>query len=309
MNRFSEMAAFVRCVEDGSFSAAARNLAMTPSAVSKMIARIEDRLGVILFRRAHRENALTPEGEAFYRASLNAIEAVEAADAAVFAGKAVQDTLRVRCIPIFATAALAPQMSAFCRRHPALRVEIQLRIDPGNLLDDGMDVAVHVGHLKDSSHVARRFSSTRWIICAAPAYIAEYGKPSNPAELASHNCINFLPSISASTWMVRDGARSSRPVRVQSNIVTNQATMVRELARTGLGIVRLTELQIVDDLRSGQLIELFPKHQCLEEDPIYAVYQSRRHLSSRVRAFLDFLDERFASPPPWTRWQSGKQRG
>lgn len=303
MNRFAEMTAFVRSVEDGSFTAAARNLALTPSAVSKLIARIEDRLGVLLFRRTHRENVLTPEGEAFYRAAIDAIEAVEAADAAAFANKAIQDTLRVRCIPIFATAALAPQIPAFCRLHPALQVEIQLRIDPGNLLDDGMDVAIHVGHLKDSSYVARRFSSTRWVICASPAYIAEHGKPAHPNDLVHRNCINFLPSISASTWFVKDGVRSSRQLPVQGNIVTNQASMVRELARAGVGVVRLTEMQIADDLRSGQLIELFPRHQCPDEDPIYAVYQSRRHLSSRVRAFLDFLDSTFSNPPPWKRRQ------
>ena len=299
MNRFSEMLVFVRSVEDGSFTAAARNMALTPSAVSKSIKRIEDRLGVLLFRRGHQENALTPEGEMFYRAALDAIAAVEAADAAVSASKAIKDTLRVRCIPIFATAALAQHMPAFCRLHPGLRVEIQLRIDPGNLLDDGMDIAIHVGHLKDASYVARRFTTTRWIICAAPNYIAQHGKPSHPNDLVHHNCINFLPSISASEWPARGG----RPIPVQGNIVTNQATMVRELAMTGLGIVRLSEMQIADDLRGGRLIELFPRHQSQADDTIYAVYQSRRHLSPRVRAFLDFLDDTFSEPPPWRRRQ------
>ncbi len=306
MNRYGEMLAFVRVVEDGSFSAAARNLALTPSAISKLVARIEDRLGVLLFRRTHRSVVVTAEGDAFYRAARAAIEAVEAADSAVFAGQAGADTLRVRSMPIFATAALAPRIPDFCARHPALRLEIQLRIDPGNPLDDGMDVAIHVGQLRDSSLVARRFSGTRWIVCAAPDYLARHGEPAHPSELGRHRCLNFIPGIAASTWRYRQGQRPDLELAVDATILTNQASMLRELARTGLGIVRLTELQIADDLANGSLVELFPRHQCLQEDPIYAVYQGRRHLSPRVRAFLEFLDRDFADPAPWTHWRRSR---
>lgn len=304
MNRFGEMLVFVRAVEDGSFSAAARNLALTPSAVSKLIARIEDRLGVLLFRRAHRQTTLTPEGETFYQAALSAIEAVEAADISVFNGQAAHDTLRIRSMPIFATEALAPHIPEFCRLHPTLRVEIQLRIDSGNVLEDGMDVAIQVGSLKDSSLVARRFSSTRWIVCAAPAYLTAHGAPAHPDALHRHSCLNFVPSIGASTWTVRGHRAPSRPLRVDAKVLSNQASMLMALARTGLGIVRLTELQVAGDLSRGSLIELFPEHQSHEEDPIYAVYQSRRHVSARVRAFLDFLDDAFSASPPWQHWRT-----
>jgi DNA-binding transcriptional LysR family regulator len=299
MNRYGEMLVLVRAVKDGSFSAAARNLGCTPSAVSKAIARIEDRLGVLLFSRTHRAISLTREGEAFYRSAVEAIAAVESADAAVTGGLIPDDTLRVRAMPIFAQTALAPHVPEFCRRHPRLKLEVHLRIDPGHLLDDGMDVAIHVGQLKDSSLVARRFASTRWIICAAPAYLSEHGIPESPDDLARHACLNFISGIAASTWLVRD----SRPIKVASRVVANQASMLMELARTGLGIVRLTELQVADDLAAGRLVELFPEHQCLVEDPIFAVYESRRHLSARVRAFLEFLDETF-SEPLWRRWRS-----
>lgn len=304
MNRYSEMLVLVRAVQDGSFSAAARNLGCTPSAVSKTIARIEDRLGALLFSRTHRAISLTREGEAFYTAALEAIAAVESADAAVFAGTAPQDRLRVRSMPIFAQAALAPRVPDFCRRHPRLAVEVQLRMDPGHLLDDGMDVAIHVGHLQDSSLVARRFASTRWIICAAPSYLLAHGSPSHPDDLARHTCLNFIAGIAASTWFGRDGT----PLDIRARVVTNQASMLMELARTGLGIVRLVELQVADDLAAGRLVELFPDHQCLDEDPIFAVYESRRHLSARVRAFLDFLDEAFADPPPWRHWRGAVPR-
>lgn len=304
MNRYVEMQVFVRAAEDGNFSAAARNLSLTPSAVSKLIARMEDRLGVLLFRRSHRSIQLTQEGKTFYHAAQAAIEAVETADAAVFSGSAAQQTLRIRSMPIFGQTVLAAKVAEFCRQHPNLGVEMQLRIDPTPLLDDGMDVAIHVGPLKDSSLIAMPFSSTRWIICAAPSYLAEHGAPSHPDDLVHHTCLNFVTSIAASTWMVRSGNDLARPLPVKSRILSNQASVLIEFARAGLGIARLIEVQIADDLAKGHLIELFPGHQCHEEDPILAVYQSRRHLSGRVRAFIDFLRSSFSDPPPWQYWRS-----
>jgi DNA-binding transcriptional LysR family regulator len=298
------MQVFVRAAEDGSFSAAARNLAITPSAVSKLISRLEERLGVLLFRRAHRNIVMTPEGELFYQAALAAIEAVEAADATIFSGKLGGETLRIRSMPIFGQTVLAKKLPEFCRKHPDLQVELHLRIDPGPLLDDGTDLAIHVGHLNDSSLVATRFTSTRWIICASPSYLAEHGTPSRPDELTKHMCLNFLSSIAASTWTVRGDGDRSRALPVKSRVRSNQASILIEFARAGLGIARLIEVQIADDLAQGRLVELFPQHQCPEEHPIYAVYQSRRLLSNRVRVFLDFLKTALPDPPPWQYWRS-----
>ena len=256
-----------------------------------------------MFSRAHREITLTPEGEAFYRAVRDAIEAVEAADTAVFSGTAAREPLRIRSMPIFAQTVLGPKIPQFCALHPQLRLELQLRIDPGNLMDDGMDVAIHVGRLDDSSLVATRFASTRWIICAAPSYLAIHGAPADPSELAKHRCLNFIPSIAASVWTVRTAEDPAAPIAVKSDMLSNQAAMLVQFARAGMGITRLTEFQIADDLAEGRLVELFPEHQCHTEDPIYAVYQTRKHLSNRVRVFLDFLRSAFEDPPPWRHWR------
>lgn len=303
MNRFTEMQVFVRAAEDGSFSAAARNLAITPSAVSKLVARLEERVGALLFRRAHRNIVMTPEGEVFYQAARAAIEAVEAADATLFKGKLGRETLRIRSMPIFGQTVLAKTLPDFCRQHPDLQVELQLRIDPGPLLDEGTDVAIHVGHLNDSSLVANRFTSTRWIICASPSYLAEHGTPSHPDQLVDHACLNFHSSIAASTWTVRGADGLSAPLAVKSRVRSNQASILIEFARAGLGVVRLIEVQIADDLAAGRLVELFPAHQCPDEHPIYAVYQSRRLVSNRVRVFLDFLKTTLPDPPPWRYWR------
>ena len=308
MNRYVEMQVFVRAAEDGSFSAAARNLGLTPSAVSKLIARIEERLGVLLFRRSHRTIQLTQEGESFYHAAQTAIEAVETADAAVFSGSAAQQTLRIRSMPIVGQTILAAKLAEFSRRHPNLGIELQLRIDPGHLLDDGMDIAIHVGTLKDSSLIAMPFSSTRWIICASPAYLAAHGAPAHPDELGQHACLNFVSSIAASTWTVRAPDDPSKPLPIKSRMLSNQASVLIEFARAGLGIARLIEVQVADDLAQGRLVELFPEHQSHDEDPIQAVYQSRRHLSSRIRAFVDFLRTSFPDPPPWRYWRDLPKR-
>lgn len=308
MNRYTEMQVFVRAAEDGSFSAAARNLAITPSAVSKLIARMEERLGVPLFRRAHRNIVMTPEGELFYQAAIAAIEAVEAADATIFSGTLGRETLKIRSMPIFGQTVLAKKLPDFCRQHPHLQVELQLRIDPGPLLDEGTDVTIHVGHLDDSSLVATRLTSTRWIICASPRYLAEFGTPSHPDDLARHTCLNFMSSIAASTWTVRGNDEQPRTLAVKSRVRSNQASILIEFARAGLGIVRLVEVQIADDLAQGRLVELFPEYQCQEEHPIYAVYQSRRLMSNRVRVFLDFLKTALPDPPPWQYWRTLARR-
>lgn len=298
MNRYGEMLVFVRAVADGGFSAAARSLSLTPSAVSKLIARMENRLGVSLFDRSRRTVTLTPEAKAFHDAALRAIDAMEETDAAVLGGGATRDTLRIRLMPTFAVSQLAPLIPRFRMLHPALRLELHLKIEPGNILDGGIDVAIHVGHLADSSMVAHRFASTRWIICAAPGYIARHGAPTTPDELGQHECLNFVPSNPASIWRVKGTERPARRIKISSSIVTNQGQMLLELARAGVGIVRLAEYHIRGDLRSGSLVELFPDQQSQEQDPIYAVYQSKRHLSHRVRVFLDFLDSSFADDGP-----------
>jgi DNA-binding transcriptional LysR family regulator len=304
MDRLGEMQVFVRAVEDGGFSAAGRSLSLTPSAVSKLIARLENRLGVVLFNRSLRSLALTPEGEAFYPAARQAIEAVEEAESSAFTGALVRDALRIRSIPTFAIHLLAPLIPEFRRQHPALRLEFILSNEPGNLLEGGVDVALNIGELPDSSLIARRVMEFRWIICAAPAYLAERGRPNSPAELAEHECLNFNKRMPWSTWTFRDDDRSLRRIRASGSVTANQGQMLMAMARAGVGIGRLADFQVTRDLASGRLVQLFPEHENRMEDTVYAVYQSRRHLSHRLRIFLDFLDAAFPAgrvPPSASR--------
>jgi DNA-binding transcriptional LysR family regulator len=287
-----DMAIFVRVVEDGDFSAAARTLSLTPSTVSKSIARLEDQLGRRLLQRSSRTMRLTPEGQHFLEAAHRVLDAMEEAKAV---GSAVPSgTLRIRSVPTFARCQLAPLVPALRRLYPKLRLEFLLGNERPGWLDDGADVAIASGDLPSSSLIVRRIASSRWIICAAPSYVAEHGIPASPAELFEHECLNFSMPTQWNQWSVA-GSRSSRTPA--GTVVANQGDMLLALALAGAGIVRLAEFHISDDLRAGRLVALFPEHQDRVEEPIYVLYQDRRHLSPRIRVFLDFLERAFAHPP------------
>lgn len=293
MDLRSEYSVIVSVVSEGNFSAAGRKLAMTPSAVSKLVSRVEERLGVLLFNRSGSVVSPTAEGRSFYDAALQAIVAIEAAEASVFAGRLVQDTLRIRCMPAFAVVQLAPIIPEFCRLHPAIQLDIHLSMDPGNPLGGGVDVAIHVGPLPDSSLIARRFSQTRWIICAAPSYLERHGIPNSPAELSQHQCLNFTPSIVHRPWSFKDSDGSIQYLRIGGRIVANQSQMLHALACGGAGIVQLTEFAVRDDLKSGRLIELLPEIQNDEPDPIYAVHRTKKFVPPKISVFLDYLEAAF----------------
>jgi DNA-binding transcriptional LysR family regulator len=289
-----DIAIFAQVVEAGDFSAAARALSLTPSAISKSIARLEDQLGRRLLHRSSRAMRLTPEGQGFLDAAqcvLDAMGEVEAVGSDVPSG-----TLRIRSVPSFARYQIAPLMPAFRRLHPQLRVEFLLSTERMASLDDGADVAIASGDLPSSSLVARRIASSRWIICASPSYLAEHGTPSSPAELDQHACLNFSMPTNWNRWSgAGSGANGRR--NPGGSIVANQGEMLLALALAGTGIVRLPDYQISPDLRAGRLVALFPEHQDRVEEPIYVLYQNRRNLSPRIRVFLSFLERVFARPP------------
>lgn len=294
MDRVAEMVAFVRSVEDGGFSAAGRSLSLSPSTISKMMTRLENRLGVVLFNRSLRSLTLTAEGEAFYPAARRALEAVEEAEAIAFTGVLPGEVLRIRSMPTFAIHRLAPLVPAFRRLHPNLRLEFVLGNEAGNLLEGGVDVALYIGELPDSSLVARRIVNMRWVICAAPRYLAEHGAPAAPEELARHECLNFNKRMPWSTWAFRDSEDSLQRIRASGSVTANQGQMLLALALAGVGIARLAEFQVATELAEGRLVRLFPAEEARMEESIYAVHHSKRHVSHRVRVFLDFLTAAFS---------------
>lgn len=283
-----DVSVFVRVAESADFSAAARSMNLTPSAVSRAVARLEDHLGRRLMQRSTRTMGLTLEGEIFLETAQRILVAVDEAEAA--GAVAATGILRVRCVPAFAHHQIAPAMPSFQADHPDLRVEFTISTERSTHLDEGADVAITSGMPPVSNLMARRFSGARWVTCASRDYVAARGLPTAPSDLARHIRVDFPVG---STWHCSTAGGEPPP-----SLVANQAEMLQALARAGAGIARLPEYAIAEDLRRGDLVRLPAKFQDEEEEePLYILHHARRHVSPRIRAFLDFLDLRFGHRP------------
>lgn len=293
-----EMAVFARAVRAGGFSAAARELKLTPSAVSKKVSRLEDRLGARLLDRTTRRIALTEVGEAFYARCQRILADIEEAERAVSQlDSAARGTLRVSASIAFGQRQIVPLVPEFLDRYPDLRVELTMTDHIVNLVEEGVDVAVRVSSLPDSALVVRKLALERRIICAAPDYLAKHGTPRTPADLVHHNCLTYS-TLAANEWKFA-GANGAFSVAARGNFEANGGEAMREMALAGVGLVRLATFLIGPDIRAGRLAPLLTDYERAEDSAVYAVYPHRRHLSSKVRAFVDFLVEKMTPAPPW----------
>lgn len=302
MDRAAEMHMFVRAVEKGSFSAAARDLDLTPSAVSKQIRRLEDRLGVRLFNRTTRQISLTEVGHAYYERSARIIQEIEEAEEAVTAlNENPRGTLRIAATHAFGRVEVMPRMSEFLERYPDLSVEFELTDRQVDLIEEGIDVAIQWREqMEDPSVVARRLCVNRRIICAAPSYIERHGKPRTPEELLKHNCLTLYEVSQFNDWAFEDEQAGSRVLHVKGNFRANTADALYEAALAGLGLARLSTWLVMPAIRRGDLVPVLLKYPH-ESSAYFLIYPHRRHLSQKVRAFVDFLVEEFTPVPPWER--------
>lgn len=300
MDRTAEMTAFVRSVDTGGFSSAARELRLTPSALSKLVTRLEDRLGARLLQRTTRRLLLTPEGEAFYLRSRRILSDIEAAeDEVVQAGKQPKGLLRLHCGTAFGMHQLAPAIPAFLDRHPDVQLEMTIDDQAPANMEEGIDLAIRIGALDESSMVARLICNLERVICAAPGYLTRHGTPRTPDDLQQHNClwITSLPVLRRWPFDTEDGIRV---VHIDGNVVANNAETVLQLAIAGVGITRLTDVIVGDAVLRGELIPILTDWHHVEPVPLYATYPSGRNLSPKIRAMVDFLVEQFGSAP-WRR--------
>jgi DNA-binding transcriptional LysR family regulator len=300
MDRAAEMTAFVRSVDGGGFSAAARELGLTPSALSKLVTRLEDRLGARLLQRTTRRLQLTPEGEAFYVRSRRILADMDEAEAEVVAaGVRPTGLLRLHCGSAFGMHQLAPAIPLFLERHAGVELDITISDEPLVGLGEGVDLAIRIGPLDESSMVARRICNLERVICAAPSYLERCGTPRTPDELQQHNClwITSLPVLRRWPFDTDDGIRV---VHIDGNVVANNAETVLQLAMAGVGITRLTDVIVGDAIGRGELIPILSEWHHVEPVPLYATYPSGRNLSPKIRAMVDFLVEQFGSAP-WRR--------
>jgi DNA-binding transcriptional LysR family regulator len=293
MDRAAQMTAFVRAVETGGFTAAARSLGLTPSALSKLVTRLEDRLGARLLHRTTRRLQLTAEGEAFFARARPILTAMDEAEAEVSqAGASPRGLLRVQCGSTFGLHQLARAIPRFLEMHPDVEIDLNISDQPSGALEEGVDLAIRTGPLDESSMVARRISTMSRVICAAPAYLRRHGTPRTPDDLQQHNClwITGLPALRRWPFDTDDGIRV---VLVSGNVVANNAEAVLQLAVAGVGITRLTDVIVGDAIRNGLLVPILTDWHHVEPVPLFATYPSGRNLSPKLRAMVDFLVEFF----------------
>ncbi|AJY45252.1 LysR family transcriptional regulator [Martelella endophytica] len=287
-NRAGEMQVFQRVVEAGSFSSAARQLRMTPSTVSKLIRRIEKRLGVRLLERSTRRLTLTAEGELYYERSQKLLSDLTEVETLIIRGAGrASGMVRVNASVGLGTIALEPILPAFWEAYPDIAVDLSLSDEIVDLYLDHTDVAFRVGRLPDSGMMARPIGSARRMIVAAPSYLERYGTPRTLDELAQHRCLGFNFRRSKPVWPAGKNSRFTEQTGNEPLLANNGET-VRRMAVAGAGLARIADFHMRDDLACGRLVEVLGDVLPPDREEINAVYLGGSHTPLRVQAFLDF---------------------
>lgn len=292
VNRSGEMEVFTRVVELGGFSTAARAFRMTPSAVSKLVARLEARLGVRLINRSTRKLQLTPEGSAFYERALRILEEMSTAEREAAVGATPSGVLRVNTSVPFGLHRLLPLLPDFARRYPGIKVEITLTDVVVDLLEERADVAIRVGPMRKSRLLARKLGESRMVVVASPAYLAEKGTPKTPNDLAKHNLLGFVFSKQIDGWPFKMRNGETITVMPSDNALVSDGEAMQQLTVAGMGISRLTHFHVDPDIQAGRLVPLLESYNPGDLEAIHAVFVGHGgQLPARVRAFLDYLVE------------------
>lgn len=293
MSDLANLQLFVRVVEQGSFSAAARFLGVTPSSVSRQVSQMEQVLGARLFHRTTRRQSLTETGEIYFRHARQIVADIEAAHQAVHR---LTDTpsgsLHITAEADSALAFIAPILPDFLDRYPDIQLRLSMSTGQMDLIYSGIDLAIRFGHLDDSSLIARKIATSQSVICASPTYLTKHGTPHHPSELAAHSCLSFRTHPGKNHWRFKL-PKSELDVPISGRLNANSLVFLRDSALAGLGIIMVPVWMVGDALKQRRLVPLledFPLSP--PSTPINIVFAHNRHLAPKVRAFVDFLTER-----------------
>lgn len=293
------MTVFARVVEQGSFARAADKLDMSTSAVSRHVAELEAHLDTRLLNRTTRRLSLTESGQAFFERCVQLLADLDEAEEAVTATTMVpRGTLRLTSSITFGVRHLAPAIAEFAAKQPQLGFDIELSDRAVDIVDEGLDLAVRIGGIGSQALIARRIATAQMVLCAAPSYVERRGRPTVPEDLAQHECLTYEYLAAGNLWRFRDRQGAEHGVRIGGRLHANNGRLLTALAVDGLGVLLEPDFIVAPEIRAGRLVRLLPDHTPPSSD-IYAAYPSRRHLSAKVRAFVDFLTARFAGRPPW----------
>jgi DNA-binding transcriptional LysR family regulator len=290
----SEMSIFARVAERGSFAGVAADVGLTPSAVAKLVTRMEARLGVRLINRTTRRLALTAEGGIYLERAREILEAIEAAETEIASSRVVpRGHLRVHTFPFTATHHLATALPDFLERYPQITFDFMVTNRIVDLIGENMDISLRIGPLPDSGLVVRKVIDMSRIVCASPGYIARHGRPTKPADLSEHACLTLSRIPGLATWPFRVNGKLIT-VDVKGPVAADNAEMLLKLAIEGVGVLRLGDHVVAESIRKGVLEPLLQDAQDTRIYPLCALMPPGRHQAPKVRAFVDFLIERLA---------------
>jgi len=302
MDRLGDIGLFLRVLDLGSISAAARSLDISVAVASQRLQRLEKQLGVRLLHRTTRRLHATTEGAALAERGRVLVEDLEALTSELRqTGADVSGTLRMTASASFGRQYLSPLLPAFLARHPRVRINVDLSDVMKDLASSGFDLAIRIGALEDSTLIARKLAPNHRVLCASPAYLAKHGAPATPADLAAHECLLLVGSQGRQDlWRMTDHNGREIAVRVNGRFESNYGEVLRDACVAGLGIALHSTWHVSEDLRSGRLRQVLP-HFRLADSGIYALMPQRRLVPLRVRAFVDFLAENIGDSPPWEK--------
>lgn len=288
MDLFASMKMYVAVVDGGSFSAAAEQLGISRAMASKQIFQLEEHLGTRLLNRTTRKLSMTETGRVFYERSVQIMGDVdEAEQVAGQMTRRPQGVLRVTIPLSYGQHRLAGILGDYAQAYPQVQLDISLSDRKLDLIEDGLDVAIRIGAMAQSDLIARKIGSERSVVCASPAYLARHGAPRTPAELSHHACLGYTLSGSAAQWQL-EGPAGPVSVSVSGPIKADNGDILRLAALQGAGILFQPHFIVGDDIAAGKLLRVLPQWQSAELG-VHAVYPSRKHLSAKVRTFVDFV--------------------
>lgn len=300
MDKWLELKAFAAVVEHDGFAAAARAMNMAPSGISRLIANLENRLGVRLLNRTTRRLTLTDAGALYHdsvRELLTGFEAVEAD----LAGLSLEPKgkLRMSCVVTLAERWIPDILTEFLATYPRVEIELIETDQPVDLIESRVDLALVTGALKDSSHIVRRVSEFQRLVVASPDYLARCGCPADPGELKQHNCLSFFSAPHLQKWEFQNSNGRQRTVTIGGNFAANGAESILRAATAGIGIARLASFMVASEIESGELVEILEDFRSRSTVPLSVVFPAGRNPSPSVQALVEHLVTTLKSRAPW----------
>ena len=299
MNRFENMGAFIRVVETGSISRAADRLGVAKSAVSRRLKELEEHLGVELFHRTTRKMNLTETGRAFYHQSVRILEDVlEAEHATSQAHGKLKGSLRIALPSTFGLMHMGPAINEFLQANQQIEFDLDFNDREVDLIEEGFDLAIRIANLPDSSLIARRLAPIQTVMCASPSYLKDKGRPQTPDELVDHQCLVYSLLRDFDYWHLTDSNGKESRTKIHPYLKASTGEFLRDAAVQGQGIILIPSFIAYKEIEQGDLVNILEDYKTPQIDA-YVMYPQTRHLSQRVRAFVDYLVKRFEGTPYW----------